>query len=53
LCLASFKTAAGFGNCVVVQQGVGGGAAAGAANNGNTAAGKLVNFNMVCALLTE
>ncbi|KAH7067447.1 hypothetical protein BKA63DRAFT_118097 [Paraphoma chrysanthemicola] len=39
LCLASFKTAAGFGNCVVVQQGVGGGAAAGAANNGNTAAG--------------
>jgi hypothetical protein len=45
LCLASFTTAGGFGNCVVVQQGAGGGAAAGGAatggaNAGNTATGK-------------
>ncbi|GLB42276.1 hypothetical protein LshimejAT787_1102910 [Lyophyllum shimeji] len=45
LCLASFKTAGGFGNCVVVQQGgaaaAGGAAAGGAAapaNNGTAAA---------------
>ena len=37
LCLASFKTAGGFGNCVVVQQGAGGGAAASGA--GATGAG--------------
>ncbi|KAH4006936.1 hypothetical protein HBH98_148510 [Parastagonospora nodorum] len=39
LCLASFKTAGGFGNCVVVQQGAGGGAAAGGAAAGGAAAG--------------
>jgi hypothetical protein len=39
LCLASFKTAGGFGNCVVVQQSTGGGAATGAANTGNAATG--------------
>jgi hypothetical protein len=43
LCLASFKTAGGFGNCVVVQQGAAaGGAAAGAANAGTAAAGMLI-----------
>jgi hypothetical protein len=47
LCLASFTTAGGFGNCVVVQQGAGGGAAAGGANTGNAATGMLTqsNFN--------
>jgi hypothetical protein len=39
LCLASFTTAGGFGNCVVVQQGAGGGAAAGGAKAGNAATG--------------
>jgi hypothetical protein len=34
LCLASFKTAGGFGNCVVVQQGAAGAAAGGAAAGG-------------------
>jgi hypothetical protein len=51
LCLASFKTSAGFGNCVVVQQGAGGGAAgagaananAGNANAGNAGAGVFIN----------
>jgi hypothetical protein len=48
LCLASFKTAGGFGNCVVVQQGAGGGAAgggaaAGGAAAGNTASGMLIH----------
>jgi len=38
LCLASFKTAGGFGNCVVVQQGAGGGAAAAGAAAGGAAA---------------
>ncbi|KAH8702833.1 hypothetical protein GQ44DRAFT_631182 [Phaeosphaeriaceae sp. PMI808] len=42
LCLASFKTAGGFGNCVVVQQGAGGGAAAGGAAAGNAGAGMLI-----------
>jgi hypothetical protein len=37
-CLASFTTAGGFGNCVVIQQGAGGGAAAGAATAGNAKA---------------
>jgi hypothetical protein len=44
-CLASFTTAGGFGNCVVVQQGAGGGAAAGAAAAGNTATGMLIQPN--------
>ncbi|KAF1946781.1 hypothetical protein EJ02DRAFT_335169 [Clathrospora elynae] len=39
LCLASFKTAGGFGNCVVVQQGAGGAAAGGAAAGGAAAGG--------------
>jgi hypothetical protein len=41
LCLASFTTSAGFGNCVVVQQGGGAGGNAGAAA-GNAATGTLI-----------
>jgi hypothetical protein len=37
LCLVSFATTAGFGNCVVVQQGAGGGAGAGNAAGGAAA----------------
>jgi len=50
LCLASFKTAGGFGNCVVVQQGAGGGntgAAAGGNNaGGNPATGMLIRMSV-------
>jgi hypothetical protein len=58
LCLVSFKTAAGFGNCVVVQQGAGGGAAAGAgagtgnANAGNNGAGTLTTVDGALRTLT-
>lgn len=44
-CLVSFKTAGGFGNCVVVQQGAAGGAAAGGAAAGNAAAGNAATGN--------
>jgi hypothetical protein len=47
LCLASFTTAGGFGNCVVVQQGAGAGAAAGGAAAGNTATGKLTEIKHI------
>jgi hypothetical protein len=51
LCLASFTTAGGFGNCVVVQQGAAGGATAGntatgGANTGNAATGMLAQPNI-------
>jgi hypothetical protein len=45
LCLASFKTAGGFGNCVVVQQGAGGAATGAAA--GNTATGMFHHINFI------
>jgi hypothetical protein len=52
LCLASFTTAGGFGNCVVVQQGAGGGAAAGGAAAGGAATGGAAAGNTATGKLT-